>query len=391
MNGKRILLCCNRSMNIGGIEKALTTLIKTLDTKNDQILLVIHDAKGAFSDELPKENIQLFCTNTVDAKQFLKDDLKHLRLGKLLCGLWNRLMLRLDPDWYARIMYSYRLHERGLKFPGHFDCAIAFSTDYSDLSMIVEADADKRVAFVHGDATYHSRSAKLNDRLIRKLDMVYSVSHEAQEKFVQMHPKYHDELDVIHNVVLEDEIRRKAQEPPTDMLLDGTLSLCTVARLSPEKRQYWIPAIARRLRDDGLNFRWYLVGGGSDRERIEEQIRIHGVAEQVILLGPRSNPYPYIKNCDLYVHTSVHEAYGLAVAEARILCRPIVATNAVGVSEQFHGDDGLVVSQDPDAIYQGVRKLLTNEDLRQSFIQKQTQTEVYVEYDLPKLYEYINS
>lgn len=390
MDKKRILLCCNRTMNIGGIEKVLTTLLNKFDTEQYQILLVIHDAKGVFFAKLPRENIAYFFTSSIDAKTYLADDLKHFRLGKVVSGLWNRLMLRLDNDWYARIMYTYRICQRGLVFPGHFDCAISYSCDYSDLSMIVQADTDKRIAFVHGDATYHPRSARLNDKLIRKLDMVYSVSHEAKDKFLQMHPKYPGKLDVIHNVFFEDEIRRKAQMPPTDMILDGTPTLCTVARLSPEKRQYQIPEIARRLHDDGLRFRWYLVGGGPDQANIEAQIRLHGMENQVILLGPRPNPYPYIKSCDVYVHTSVHEAYSTAVAEARILCKPIVATDATGNREQFHGDDGLIVSQTPEAIYQGVRTLLTDEQLRKTYSQKLEQTAVYVEYDLPKLYDYIS-
>lgn len=389
MTGKRILICCNRTMNLGGIEKALTTLIKSIDAQNNHISLVICDSEGPFIDELKTESIHIIHTSHIDGTQCLKEAFRHFRISQIISGLWNRLMLRLDHDWYAQIMYMYRIHKPKLVFPGHFDCAIAYSTDYSDLAMIVSADADKRIAFVHGDATYHKRSAKLNDKLIRKLDMVYSVSHEAKDKFLQMHPRYSGKTDVIHNVVLENEIRQKSQDYPVGMVFDDKLNICTVARLSPEKRQYLIPGIARRLLDDGLKFRWYLIGGGSDREHIEKEIQIYNVEDHVILLGPHSNPYPYIKNCDLYVQTSVHEAYCLTVAEARILGRPIVTTDATGVREQFQGDDGMVVSQNSNAIYEGVRKLLIDEDLRRLYSKNLERQEGYVEYDLPKLYEYI--
>ncbi|MBQ5712392.1 MAG: hypothetical protein IIV61_07260, partial [Oscillospiraceae bacterium] len=167
MEKKQILICCNRTMNIGGIEKVLTTLLKRFDTQRYHILLVIHDTNGPFYDELPKDAVDVFYTSSLPVEQYLKDDLKHLRFAKVLQGLWDRLLLRLDKDWYAKIKYTYRISRRGLVFPQHFDCAISYSCDYSDLSMVVEADADKRIAFVHGDATYHPRAARLNDKLVR--------------------------------------------------------------------------------------------------------------------------------------------------------------------------------------------------------------------------------
>lgn len=389
MKGKRILLCCNRAMNIGGIEKALTTLLAEFNTTENEVVLVINSASGAFYEELPTENIQMFCTNTINPTQYLKDDIKHLRLGKVISGLWHRLMLRLDRGWYAQLMHTYHINKRGMIFPGHFDCAIAYSTDYADMAMVVNADADKRVAFVHGDATYYPRPAKLNDKLVCGMDMIYSVSYEARDKFLQMHPGYKGQTDIIHNVVIKEDILNKAQAEPADMCIDGVLTLCTVARMVPEKGQYMIPGIAARLCRDGLRLRWYLVGDGSDRERVEKEIRTYGMEDCVILLGRRSNPYPYMKNCDLYVQTSFHEAYCLAVAEARVLHRPIVTTNATGVSEQFNGGDGLVVSQTADALYEGIRKLLEDEELRRSYSQKLAQTPMFEEDDLPKLYQYI--
>lgn len=392
MKGKRILICCNRTLNLGGIEKALTTFLRAFNTAENDVTLVLHDSKGALHSELPLEHIRVFYVNSIDASALLREDLRKLRIGQVCKGIWNRMRLRREQDWYARIMYTYRILKRKLVFPGHFDCAISFTSDYSDLSMVAEADADKRISFVHGDATKGPRHARLNDPLVRKMDKVYAVSQRAKELFVQMHPACKDTADVMHNVILTEDIRKKAEEPVDDMIRDGVLTLCTVGRLSQEKGQQMIPEIAKLLREAGWNFRWYLVGDGGLRPELEQKIREMDLGEQVILLGGKQNPYPYMKNCDVYVQTSFSEAYGITIAEARALCKPIVATDAPGVGEQIRsGENGLIVDQmTPESLFDGIRKLLVNSVLQQKMIQELKDEQHLGEEPLQKLYDFID-
>lgn len=391
MKDKRILICCNRTLNLGGIEKALTTFLKAFNTKENDVTLVLYDDNGVLHSELPLDHIRVFYVNSIDASAMLREDIRKFQLGQVCKGLWNRLMLRLDQDWYARIMYTYRILERKLVFPGHFDCAISFTTDYSDLSMVAAADADKRVCFVHGDATKGPRSARLNDHLVRKMDKVYAVSQQAKELFVQMHPACEETSDVIHNVILAEDILKKAEEPVDDMICDGVLTLCTVGRLSPEKGQQMIPEIAEHLRGAGWKFRWYLVGDGSLRSELEQKIGELGLQDQVILLGGKQNPYPYMKKCDIYVQTSFSEAYCSTTAEAKVLCKPVVSTDAPGMREQFSsGEDGLIVDQmTPGALFEGIQLLLENPELRRKFSQELSGRANQGLNEIQKLYNFI--
>ena len=391
MKGKRILICCNRTLNLGGIEKALTTFLRAFDTKNNDVTLVLHNSKGILHAELPLDDITVFYTDSLNAANYLKDDLKRLRIGELIKGAWNRLMLRLDDDWYARIMYTYRIIRRGLVFSGHFDCAISFTSDYSDLSMVAAADADKRISFVHGDATQGKRAARLNDHLVRKMDRIYSVSERAGELFLEMHPGCKGKVDVLHNVILPEEIRKKAEEPAEGMLNDGKLTICTVGRLSSEKGQQMIPETAQLLRAAGREFRWYLVGEGGLREQLEQEIAKRNLQEYVLLLGGKANPYPYIKNSDIYVQTSFSEAYCITVAEARILCRPIITTDAPGLREQItDGENGIILgTMSPDALFEYICSLMDDAELRELFACRLQECLVGDENELPKLYLYI--
>lgn len=393
MNGKRILLCCNRTLSIGGIEKALTTFLRALDTKNNEVLLVLHDQNGALHQDLPLEDMEVFYTNTISPSQILKDDLKSLRIHRVIQGLWYRIRLRLESDWYARIMHTYKIIQRQLIFPGHFDCAISFTTDYSDLAMICSVDADKRICFVHGDATRGKRAARLNDQLVRQLDKIYAVSEQAKDLFLQVHPRCQGAVDVLHNVIIPEDILAKAQAPAEGMTLDGTTTLCTVGRLSPEKGQQMIPEAIRILHSRGYDLRWYLVGDGPLRPQLEEAIRTNGLQQSVFLLGAKTNPYPYIDACHIYVQTSLSEAYCLTVAEARILCKPIITTDAPGLREQIiHGKNGLLLdAMTPEALADGICALLDDPQLRKSFTAELEKANQIPAHPLQKLYDFITS
>ena len=272
MTGKRILLCCNRTLGIGGIEKALTTFVKAFDTENNDVTLVLSNSNGELFSQLPTQNIHVFFTGNIDSAELLKDDIRHFRIVEIVKGIYNRIMLRINRNWYARIMYTYRIIQRKLKFQGTFDCAISFTTDYSDLSMVLNANTDKRVAFVHADATQNPYIATLNDGLLKKLDKIYCVSESSKELFLKVHPDCVNAMDIFHNIVDADVVRRQGELPAEGMLLDGTPTLCTVGRLSPEKGQMLIPGAALLLKEAGFCFRWYLVGDGSLRPQLEQEI-----------------------------------------------------------------------------------------------------------------------
>lgn len=388
MKGKRILLCCNRTLGIGGIEKSLTTFVKELDTENNRVTLVLSNSSGELFQQLPTENIQIVYTGNINTSEMLKDDIKHFRIAEIAKGAYNRIMLRLNHNWYARIMYTYRIIQRKLQFQEPFDCAISFTTDYSDLSMALAANTDKHVAFVHADATQNPYIATLNDHLLRQFDKIYCVSENSKELFLKVHPDCVGAMDIFRNIVDVDEIRRQGGQPVEDMVLDGIPTLCTVGRLSQEKGQMLIPETASLLRKEGYLFRWYLVGDGNLRPQIERAIKQLGLNEYVILLGAKTNPYPYMKNCDLYVQTSFTEAYCLTVREARVFERFIVTTDFSSVQEQItDGKNGLIAEKTAESLAEKISAVLNNPEYYR--VDPETLKEKPGDSDMERLYQYI--
>ena len=119
------------------------------------------------------------------------------------------------------------------------------------------------------------------------------------------------------------------------------------------------------LRDNGFNVRWYILGGGEAKYKraIEKQLARLGVADMMVFLGTVSNPYRYIADCDIYAQPSRTEARPIAVDEAKILCKPIIATSYLSAPEQLGGGSlGYVCVDHPMSIYHGIEAMLTDKD-----------------------------
>ena len=97
--------------------------------------------------------------------------------------------------------------------------------------------------------------------------------------------------------------------------------------------------------------RWYVLGEGDLRNKLEQQIQDAGLENDFILLGVKENPFPYYKNCDFYVHATGYEGKSIAIQEAQTLGKPILATDCSGNREQIEQDvDGRMCSLDPQSI-----------------------------------------
>ena len=134
------------------------------------------------------------------------------------------------------------------------------------------------------------------------------------------------DIYVIPNIIDVDSINKLAgnQSPYND---NASLRIITLGRLCWEKHIEDVPDIAKKLVDNGLEkFKWYIIGDGAKKEEIESKIHQLNLEYYVIMLGRKSNPYPYVKYADIMMHTSYIEAHCLTLLEAMSLHMPCVAT-----------------------------------------------------------------
>lgn len=123
--------------------------------------------------------------------------------------------------------------------------------------------------------------------------------------------------------------------------------------------------LQKKLKAKGIQFKWFAIGDGRDRQKLEKLIKQSDLSNSFILLGRRDNPYPYIKNCDLYIQFSRHEGYGLSVLEARVLDKPIIVSDLPVFKEQIKNkQNGIVAHFNEDDLFNSIEELYENNKLR---------------------------
>ena len=111
--------------------------------------------------------------------------------------------------------------------------------------------------------------------------------------------------------------------------------------------------------DRGIEAKLYLVGAGNFEKECKKLAINLGIEDKVIFLGAKSNPYPYMKECDIYIQPSRYEGYCITLAEALIFDKKIVATRFTGALEQLkERDNNQICDYTSESISKGILKLI---------------------------------
>lgn len=351
------ILIMHPELVVGGAEKVLLNMLDRLDTNRFEVTLLLRN-KAVWDSRVPK---------TV-AVRYMFDKNPNRGVG---------LVVRLYK--YAMIFCPkavYRLY--GVK--GNFDIAIAY---HEPMLWYLPAVNAVRVSWVHTDYSVlpvcsevkqlrnqHGLLAKeitrRRNRLICQIDKAVFVAKSAIPGYVEKTGIETEKTAVCYNLTNEAQVAEKAQEPITDSCWNDYtgIHLCAVGRIVDQKAMHRLVPMMRRLKDDGINARLFIVGDGALRQHLQEQIDTTGLHEDIIILGFSDNPYPYMAKSKLLICSSIFEAYCTATKECILLETPFVATQCSGMEEQVGGTKaGLIVPNGEDTLYEAVEQALTDEAL----------------------------
>ena len=137
-------------------------------------------------------------------------------------------------------------------------------------------------------------------------------------------------------------------------------NIVSCGRISREKgMDLAVKACAKLVADGFDNIKWWIVGGGPAEAEVRNLISELNMENYVVMVGMKSNPYPYIKQADLYVQPSLVESFGLTIKEAMMLDRPIIATYTNGAKEIItHKLNGRLCSATDGLLALEVKKIL---------------------------------
>lgn len=227
----------------------------------------------------------------------------------------------------------------------------------------------KKIAWVRTDLYLNHYTKKFfrprQERVLyEKVDSILFVSKAAQLQFERLFPGMSKVLQVVYDPIDVPLIERLAL---ASVVPKRKLTLCCVGRLSPEKGMDRFLLAVYQLKQEGFDFDAWLVGEGEERERLETKAVRLGLKDVFFLKGFHKNPYPFLRQADIFVSTSRAEGFSLVVCEALSLGVPVVSTRTAGCVELLKGDYGLLCDHSVDAIAEAIKSLLVSEERRVYF------------------------
>lgn len=205
-----------------------------------------------------------------------------------------------------------------------------------------------------------------------KFDYTVCVSEWVMNYFTKSF-EFTKPIGVLYNTNESDEIKMKSQEMITDVVFEeDCFNICSVGKISNVKGFDRLVKIHKQLLEDNIKNHIYIFGKGEDKNKLESCIAEKNLSETFTFMGYKTNPYKYVKNCDLYVCSSRSEGFSTSVTESLIVGTPVVTTLCSGMKEMLgeNNEYGIVTENDEDALYEGIKKMLTTEGLLEYYSEK---------------------
>ncbi|MBE6701739.1 MAG: glycosyltransferase [Ruminococcaceae bacterium] len=396
---KKKILFIGITMNCAGSEKSFLSFVNSLDFDKYDVDLLLAKREGLFLEQIPsqvnviemghfgevfklssKNAFSLIFNTYIKKNPFYAFDILPYFVSLLL---FKNKRVRIATKMWLHLMKKMKKVEK------HYDIAVAYWGDRTMFYMIDKVDADKKITWLHFDYSFPKRDNDIYLPYFEKCDAIVNVSTTVDDALKRELPVLKDKCVVIENINNPDLIEKMANSGKSfDDGFSGKRIL-TVGRIAEQKGyDFAIPAF-KKLLQEGYNIKWYALGGADDdyAEYIKGIVKENGVEDSFIFLGTTSNPYPYLKDCDIYAQTSRYEGKPISVEEAKIMKKTILVTNYLSASEQLeNGKLGYITDISVDGVYKGLKELLDNEELSANYMKELSSRDFSNKNEIEKFY-----
>lgn len=402
---KKHVLITLFDLHIGGIERSLINMLEHFDYEHYHVDLLIFHHTGDLMQLIPKQvhllppdkRLSVFrkpIRDCVTDRQYISALLR--LVSKYVAFLQARSQKLKEGSGYIQMQLILRYFSWFLpKIRKRYDIAISYAWPHDIVARKVQAD--KKIAWIHTDYSELEIDNELDLQVWKKFDYIASISPACTSAFVSKYPVLKEKIVEIDNINSPAHIKESAKqtEAITDIPAQSEriFTLVSVGRLSYVKGFDMAIEALRRLHDKGYTaIKWFVVGYGGHEEHLRQLIEHHQLQNSFFLLGKKSNPYPYIQACDLYVQPSRYEGKAVTVTEAKILQKPILITHyPTSTSQVRDGVDGMICPLSVDGLVEGIEFLFRNESYRNRLVQNLETADYSNRDELQKLYRLMQS
>ena len=387
------VLISSFDMEVGGVERRLISMLNNFDYENYNVDLMLYSHTGDFMNLLPqqpnllKEN-KKYKTFRLSIKDVLKSGNIGIGLARILAKNKANKSFK-EESGYKQSQYMWKYALPFLpKMEKEYDVAISYLWPHYFIADKVQAKT--KIAWIHTDYSTVDTDIELDLDMWNKFDYIISISDDVTKSFLSKYPSLKDKIVLVENITSPKFVRDMSNEKQDEIIKsDKYFNIVSVGRLCyPKAFDNAIKAL-KILYDRGLNdIKWYVIGYGGDEDLLKELIKENSLEDSFILLGKKTNPYPYMKASDLYVQPSRYEGKAVTVTEAKILGRPIVITKYATASSQVdNGVDGYITDLSIEGIANGIEKLYKDNVLRNNLSNNCNNQNYGNSSELDKLYD----
>ena len=325
----------------GGAEKVLVNLVNNMDqSKFDITVMALFG--GGVNEQFLKENIHY-----------------QVAFPKAFPGN-SHIMKLLSPTYLHKFLIKdkYDIEVSYLEGPAARIVSGCPNMDTKLVSWIHVEQHSKEIA------AKAFRSFKESEQCYYRFDNTICVSESVKKDFLSIYPRISN-IDVLYNTNETAHILAQKEEAvEEDFVEDNSIKLCGVGKIVPIKGFDKLARIHKRLIDDGLNVHTYILGIGSEKDRIRKYLSDEGIEDTFTFLGYQTNPYKYVSKCDIFICSSIAEGFSTAATEALIVGTPVVTTPDAGMEEMLGSNNeyGIITEMNEDSLYRNIKELVVNSE-----------------------------
>ncbi|HBI7055141.1 TPA: glycosyltransferase [Clostridium perfringens] len=360
------------NMNIGGTEKALINMLNELQKEKYKVTVLLLEKYGGFLNQIPDWVEVKYLDEYKNLKKYINEppikSVKELLIKKEYINAFNFFLSYCISKLKDDISYHYKYLLTDVSdLEEEYDIAVAYAgpMDFITYFIANKIRAKKRVQWIHFDISKIGFNKRFAEKMYSKFDKIFVVSEEGKNKLNRLIPILSDKTEVFFNIISSTFIKNMAENEKGFNDNYNGIRILTVGRLSREKGQDITISVLEKLIKQGYEVRWYCIGEGNMKKELEDMVKNKNLQENYILLGSKRNPYPFMKECDIYVQSSRHEGYCITLAEARCFNNSIITTNFTGANEQIRNEKtGLIVNFNQDEMYKAIERIIKDRELR---------------------------
>ena len=354
------------SLGYGGAERSLVNLLTELPREKYEVDLLLFRRQGDFLKQVPE------WINVLETPEDIRRLYGPMRMSGFywlpkVAGIGMARLLRRNRKSQIAWRWKHVFKRCIGNLPGHYDVAVAYAGGENMYFIAERVSADCKVVFIHNDYRTAKYSPKDDEPYFDCMDAIVSISAKCVDVLREIFPQYERKLHYLENITSSAVVRARAEEFLPTEYREDCANILSVGRLWPQKGFDLAVDAAAILKQRGIHFCWHILGEGALKEELQTRISENNLQDMFFLHGTRSNPYAYLKRCDVLVQSSRYEGKSVVLDEAKMLCTPIVATDYPTVGDQIQNEiEGIVIPMSAQGIADGVQRMLEDKRLREN-------------------------